>query len=76
MKFVNILTIISLVFLSSCSVPKWAKPEKVQRKAPINAKERARQNVTEGRGISIAGALKRGSTNYEFSTLILCGSIP
>ena len=53
MKFLNILTIISIVFLKSCSVPQWAKPEKVKRKAPINAKERARQNVTEGRGISI-----------------------
>ena len=68
MKFLNILTIISVVFLTSCSIPQWAKPEKVKSNAPINAKERARQNVTEGRGISIAGALKRGSTNYEFST--------
>ena len=57
-----------MVFLTSCSIPQWAKPEKVKSNAPINAKERARQNVTEGRGISIAGALKRGSTNYEFST--------
>ena len=69
MKFVNFLTIISIILLSSCSVPKWAKPEKTQRKAPINAKERARQNVTEGRGISIAGAFKKGSTNFEFSSL-------
>ena len=68
MKLINFLTILSIIFLSSCSVPKWAKPEKVQRKAPINAKERARQNVTEGRGISISGAFKKGSTNYEFST--------
>ena len=68
MKFLNILAIISVVFLTSCSIPQWAKPEKVKSNAPINAKERARQNVTEGRGISIAGALKRGSTNYEFST--------
>ena len=68
MKFLNFLTIISIILLSSCSVPKWAKPEKVERKAPINAKERARQNVNEGRGISITDAFKGGSTNYEFST--------
>lgn len=67
MKFFNFITIIFII-LSSCSVPKWAKPEKVERKAPINAKERARQNVNEGRGISITDALKGGSTNYEFST--------
>ena len=68
MKFLNFFTIISVFFLTSCSVPQWAKPGKVRDNAPINAKERARQNVTEGRGISITGALKRGSTNYEFST--------
>ncbi len=68
MKFLNLLTIISVFFLTSCSIPQWAKPEKIRGNAPINAKERARQNVTEGRGISISGAFKRGSTNYEFST--------
>ena len=68
MKFINFLTIISIIFLSSCSVPNWAKPKKVDRKAPINAKERARENVTVGRGISITDAFKKGSANYEFST--------
>ena len=39
------------------------------RKTPVNAQERAKKNVEEGRGISIKGVLsKRGGTNYEFST--------
>ena len=39
------------------------------RKVPVNAQERARKNVKEGRGVSI-GSLMKGnkSTNYEFST--------
>ena len=39
------------------------------RKVPISGPERAKQNVKEGRGISLGKAIeKRGSTNYEFST--------
>ena len=54
-KFFNFLAIFSLlVTLSNCGgVPEFAKPSKTQRDAPINAKERARQNVEEGRGLSI-----------------------
>ena len=71
MKFFIFLTIISIVLLSSCSVPKWAKPEKVERKAPINAKERARQNVNEGRGISITDAFKEARQTMNLVHLIL-----
>ena len=59
------------VFLSNCSVPKILKPSKVDsREEPINALERARRNVEEGRGVSLKGAFGGGnrSTNYEFST--------
>ena len=39
------------------------------RKTPVNAMERARKNVEEGRAASIGNIMKRGSgTNYEFST--------
>ena len=38
------------------------------RKVPISGPERAKQNVKEGRGISLGKAMSRGSTNYEFST--------
>ena len=71
-KFKHFLTIlITLIGLSisACSVPQALKPQKVEKNTPIGAKERARKNVTEGRGISIQGALsKNKSTNYEFST--------
>ena len=67
-KFIQFLLIIAI--LSNCSVPKFAKPKKIDsRNQPVNAKERARQNVEEGRGVSLKGVLKGGkSTNYEFST--------
>ena len=36
---------------------------------PDTAKERARKNIEEGKGISIGKMMKRGgNTNYEFST--------
>ena len=65
-KFIQFLLIIAI--LSNCSVPKFAKPKKIDsRNQPVNAKERARQNVEEGRGVSLKGVLKGGkSTNYEF----------
>jgi hypothetical protein len=62
--------ITSLLMLNACSVPKFAKPGKVDASTPVNAKERARNNVNEGRGVSLKGAFSnaRKSTNYEFST--------
>lgn len=57
--------VVILTFLSSCEA---LKPKKVDlRKRPVDANERARQNVQEGRGFSI-GNLGNSSTNYEFST--------
>ena len=45
------------------------KPKKVDPSVPVNADERARKNINEGRGISLKGAVSgRKSTNYEFST--------
>lgn len=47
------------------------KPKKVDtREVPINAEERARKNVNEGRGTSLGDLVTggRGKTNYEFST--------
>ena len=45
-------------FLVSCAIPEFAKPSKVNRDDPVNADERARKNIEEGRGISLKGALK------------------
>ncbi len=62
--------IILVLFLYSCSVPQFMKPKKVDnRQVPVNADERARKNIDEGRGISLKGAVSgRGKTTYEFST--------
>ncbi len=69
-KFLNFTAIILILSLTACALPKLPKREKVDsRNTPVNAKERARKNVTEGRGVSLKGAFGgRGKTNYEFST--------
>ena len=68
--FGKILVFSAIFLLISCAVPNFMKPSKVDKNAPINAKERARKNVTEGRGVSLKGIVSgsgRG-TNYEFSS--------
>ena len=68
--FGNILVFSAIFLLISCAVPNFMKPSKVDKNAPVNAKERARKNVTEGRGVSLKGIVSgsgRG-TNYEFSS--------
>ena len=55
-------------FLQSCSVPKALKPSKIEKNIPVNAKERARQNIEQGKGLSLKGMMGNKSTNYEFST--------
>jgi len=66
---VSFFSIIFIFFITACAVPEFAKPKKVDnRTRPVNADERARQNIEEGRGISLKGALKGGKTTYEFNT--------
>ena len=64
---IRILLLLSACFLTlSCAA---LKPEKVDtRKVPINAEERARKNINEGRGISLKELVGGGQTNFEFST--------
>ncbi len=66
-KFISLISII-FVFLASCSVPKALKPGKISKDRPIGALERARQNVEQGRGISLKDMAGKRSTTYEFST--------
>tara|TARA_B100001989_G_scaffold150770_1_gene107477 strand:+ start:401 stop:922 length:522 start_codon:yes stop_codon:yes gene_type:complete len=59
-------SLIILVFLTSCNA---LKPKKVDPSVPVNAEDRARKAVEEGRGISLEGLIGgRKGTNYEFST--------
>lgn len=69
MKFLSfkktILSLILMFFLTSCG----GLSKTDTRKIPVNAQERARKNVEEGRGTSIDNMLKRSrGTNYEFSS--------
>ena len=74
--FLSLKTIASifqvLVFFSlfACSVPEFARPSKTTVDPSLSAKEQARKNVDEGKGISLKGMMGggRGNTNYEFST--------
>lgn len=62
---ITTLIIILHLLLSSCGIYKKVDT----REVPVNAQERARKNVEEGKGISVKGLLRgnKGST-YEFST--------
>ena len=56
-KFFTIYTtILTLLFLSACGGYKKVD----QRTMPDTAKERARKNIEEGKGISIGKMMKRG----------------
>ena len=67
-KFLGLLSLVC-VFLANCSVPNALKPKKISKDRPVNAQERARQNIEQGRGISLKDvAGRRKSTTYEFST--------
>lgn len=69
-QFINCLAYFAILasLLTSCAVPEFAKPSKVSRDVPMNAKERARKNIEEGRGVSLKGMVGNKATNYEFST--------
>ena len=66
MNFLKYLLIFSIgLGISACGMYEPVD----QRGRPDTAKERARKNIEEGRGVSIGSVLNRtGKTNYEFST--------
>ena len=59
-----VLLFLTAVFFTSCGGLKKVDT----RKVPISGIERAKKNVEEGRGVSLKGLRKGGSTNYEFSS--------
>ena len=64
-KFFNVLIIFfALVLLFSSCGQKFGDT----RNVPVNAQERARKNVEEGRGASLGNIIGKGGTNYEFSS--------
>tara|TARA_A100000164_G_C21683177_1_gene665361 strand:+ start:256 stop:795 length:540 start_codon:yes stop_codon:yes gene_type:complete len=60
----SIFIICLFLSLNNCGVYKKTDA----RKNPINAQERARKNIEEGRGFSVKGLAGRKSGTYEFST--------
>lgn len=65
-KFIKIKLLIIFFFtiLNSCGLYKPVDA----RKVPQNAEEKRRQNIEEGKGVSIKNVLGNRSTNFEFST--------
>ncbi len=60
-----VLLTIYLLILNNCG----GLSKMDARKVPVNAQERAKKNIEEGRGYSIGNILNRDkNTNYEFST--------
>ena len=56
-----------LIFLTDCSKDIFKKVD--NRKRPVNMQERARENVKQGKGVSIDNLLRnRGKTNFQFSS--------
>ena len=67
MSFLLRISFLLGVFLLVSSCGGLSKTD--TRETPINAQERARKNIEEGRGASIGSLLGGGgNTNYEFST--------
>mgnify|MGYP001250882483 FL=1 len=55
------------ILLTGCGKGFFKKVD--MRERPVNAQERARQNVEEGKGVSINKVLRgRGNTNFQFSS--------
>ena len=60
-----LISFIFLSFVSACGV--WAPAD--ARKVSPNSKERVKQNLEEGKGISIKGMMSGGgSTSYQFAS--------
>ena len=67
MKFYKFLalSVIAIMALNSCKAlkPKWVDT----RNVPTDARERARKNIEEGRGVTF-GSLGNKKTTYQFSS--------
>ena len=55
---------LALIILAGCN----GLSKTNTREVPINAQERARKNVEEGRGAGLGNVFNKSGTNYEFSS--------
>ena len=58
-----VIIIFAALFLNSCKI--WDPAD--ARNVPVNAEQRARKAIEEGKGISM-GNIGKGGTNFEFAT--------
>ena len=65
-KKINILLINFLIFISISSCGLYKKVD--TREVPVNAQERARKAVDEGKGLGIKNILGGKNNNFEFSS--------
>ena len=66
--FFKLTLLIIFILITGCNSLGGVKKVDT-RKVPVNAQERAKKNISEGKGMSIGNLMKgRGGTNYEFST--------
>ena len=63
-KFYFVLIFLSFFLLTSCNYLK----SKDNDMAGLSAPEKRRKNIEEGRGAGLGNIMRRGSTNYEFSS--------
>ena len=62
-KLILTLTLLCIA-INSCGIYRPVD----QRTFPGTAKEKAKKNIEEGRGVSVNNLLKRGSSGFEFNT--------
>ena len=66
-KITFFLVIFSFILLLTACGQRFKKVD--MRERPVNAQERARENVEQGKGVSINKMLRgRGDTNFQFSS--------
>ena len=63
-KHVNIIFLLSLLFLSNCNL---YRPTDARKISP-NPEERVQQNIEEGRGLRLSNLTKGGGTNFQFAS--------
>ena len=64
-KFINFIAILSILFgLNSCGLYKKTDAQKV----PVNAKDRVKKNMEEGRGFNLKKLGKKGGGTFMFAS--------
>tara|TARA_B100001564_G_scaffold105483_1_gene87286 strand:- start:5625 stop:6146 length:522 start_codon:yes stop_codon:yes gene_type:complete len=65
---ISLLKLISITTLICFTITSCGNKFGDARNNPVNAQERARKNIEEGKGVSLGSILNKRGTNYEFSS--------